>query len=285
MKISHRHLMMATALATGLVVTVPLSIGLAKAGPGTSASDPGFRPDTGQINPGFDKKNPASSEPRKIPTPAEARAAKMAPYPTEPSVGEQQTAEIPATDAMSKETKDGQATAGGPQATNAGTDAMKNGSQDGSGKQPQAATVGAASRDAAAGSAQASQNAQPPRTQPQEFHGPIGSSGQTMPSRLSERNDVLDRVPLMAQPIPMTDQERQRIYQAVMADKTQASAGAETLGPASFLSTEQALNETHPLPASVQDIAAVKHLQYVKAKDKVLLVEPATRIVFEQIAS
>jgi hypothetical protein len=287
-KISHRHLMMATALCTGLVVAAPLSIGLAYAGPGTSASDPGFTPDTGQINPGFDKKNPTSSEPRKIPTPAEARAAKMKPYPTEPSVGEQQSAEIPATDAMSKETKDGQATAGGPQATNAGTDAMKNGSQDGSGKQPQPATVGAASRDAAGGQAQATQaqsQAQPPRTQPQDFHGPIGSTGQTMPSTLSERNDVLDRVPIMAQPIPMTDQERQRIYQAVMADKTQASAGAEALGPASFLSTEQALNETHPLPASVQDIAAVKHLQYVKTKDKVLLVEPATRIVFEQIAS
>lgn len=284
MKISHRHLMMATALATGLVVAVPLSIGLAYAGPGTSASDPGFTPATGQINPGFDKKNPASSEPRKIPTPAEARAAKMKAYPTEPSVGEQQIAAIPATDAMSKETKDGQATAGGPQATNAGTDAMKNGSQDASGKQPQAATVGAASRDVNGGQAQTSQ-AQPPGTQPQEFHGPIGSTGQTMPSRLSERNDVLDRVPIMAQPIPMTDQERQRIYQAVMADKTPASAGAEALGPASFLSTQQALNETHPLPASVQDIAAVKHLQYVKAKDKVLLVEPATRIVFEQIAS
>ncbi len=54
---------------------------------------------------------------------------------------------------------------------------------------------------------------------------------------------------------------------------------------ASELSTNQALNETHPLATSVRDIGVVKLLQYVKTKDKVLLVEPATRTVVDQIPS
>jgi hypothetical protein len=106
-----------------------------------------------------------------------------------------------------------------------------------------------------------------------------------MPTKFSKRNDILDRVPIMALPLPLTDQERQRIYQAVMADKATAASDADDLVPASELSTNQALYETHPLPTSVRDIGAVKLLQYVKTKDKVLLVEPATRTVVDQIPS
>jgi hypothetical protein len=39
------------------------------------------------------------------------------------------------------------------------------------------------------------------------------------------------------------------------------------------------------LPTSVSDIGAVKLLQYVKTNNKVLLVEPATRTVVDQIPS
>jgi hypothetical protein len=114
--------------------------------------------------------------------------------------------------------------------------------------------------------------------------GPIGATGQTMPSRISQRNEILDRVPIMAMPLALTEPQRQRIYQTVMADKSrQPTAGAEILAPATFLSTEQALNEAQPLPGSLQDIELLKGLQYVKAKDKVLLVTPASRIVIDAI--
>ena len=106
-----------------------------------------------------------------------------------------------------------------------------------------------------------------------------------MPSKFSQRNDILDRVPFMTLPLPLTDQERQSIYQAVMADKATSASDAVDLVPASELSTNQALYETHPLPTSVRDIGAVKFLQYVKTKDKVLLVEPTTRTVVDQIPS
>jgi len=106
-----------------------------------------------------------------------------------------------------------------------------------------------------------------------------------MPAKFSSRNDILDRTPIMAWPQPLSDQQRQRIYQAVMADKSPPATGADALTPAGELSTDQALNGMHSLPASLGDIDAVKRLQYVKGKDKVLLVEPSTRTVVEQITS
>lgn len=48
--------------------------------------------------------------------------------------------------------------------------------------------------------------------------GPIGATGQTMPAKFSKRNDTLDRVSIMALLLPLSDQDRRRIYQAVMAD-------------------------------------------------------------------
>ena len=152
-----------------------------------------------------------------------------------------------------------------------------------SGQQPAAATTGAGSSEiggtvstVGSGSTAA---AEPPPS------GPIGSTGQTEPAKFSKRNDILDRVPIMAMPLPLSDQQRQQIYQAVMADKLQPAADADALAPASELSTNQALNEMHEMPASVSDIAATKGLKYVKAKNKVLLVTPSPRIVVEQITS
>jgi hypothetical protein len=136
------------------------------------------------------------------------------------------------------------------------------------------ATTGAASNEGAAGAG----NEPPPS-------GPIGAVGQTIPAKFSKRNDVLDRTPIMAWPLPLDAEQRKQIFDAVMADKSPAVAGADALKPASELSTDQALNGMHALPDSVQGIDAVKKLKYVKAKDKVLLVEPSTRIVVDQLKS
>ena len=145
-----------------------------------------------------------------------------------------------------------------------------------------AATMGLGPRDAIAGSQQPSDgnaSAEPPPS------GPIGSFGQTIPAKFDRRNDILDRVPIMAIPLPLNDQQRKQIFDAVMADKTQLVAGADALKPASELSPNQALNGMHPLPESVRGIDGVTRLYYVKAKGKVLLVEPASRTVVGQITS
>lgn len=113
--------------------------------------------------------------------------------------------------------------------------------------------------------------------------GPIGSFGQTIPAKFSERNDILDHVPTMAFPMRLSDDQRRQIYQAVMADKTEPAAGAGALQPADELPAEQALNGMHELPSSLQSLPGLQGLKYVKSKDKVFLVLPATRIVVEQI--
>ena len=115
--------------------------------------------------------------------------------------------------------------------------------------------------------------------------GPIGSFGQTIPAKFSKRNDILDRVPTMAIPLPLTDEQLKQIYDAVMAENSPSPAGADALKPTSELSPDQALNGMHPLPASVRGIDGVTRLYYVKAQGKVLLVEPAVRTVVGQITS
>jgi hypothetical protein len=230
MKHLHRHLMFATALAGGLVLAAPLVISQVNAGESTAAPiNSGFKPDTGQINPGATYQAASTSiDVRKIPTPAESRAALMMPDDPNPSLGP----ELPQTQASGASDK----MAASPAASGGGST------------------------------------------------GPIGATGQTMPAKLSTRNDVLDRVPIMAWPMSLSDQERQQIYLAVMAEKSQPAANADKLAPASELSTDHALNDMHALPASLRGIAALTGLQYVKTKDKVLLVQASTRTVVEQIS-
>lgn len=112
--------------------------------------------------------------------------------------------------------------------------------------------------------------------------GPIGASTQTMPAKLSSRNDTLDRLPIMSWPLPLNAEQRQQIYQAVMADGSKPANGAKTLKPAAHLSYEQTL-EMHPLPQQLDRVEALQGLQYIKGEDKVLLVQPPSRIVVDQI--
>jgi hypothetical protein len=218
---THSYLaVLSVALLAGAAVAWPATRAGAFAGNNVAALDPGFVPDTGQINRGFDEKNPTSQQPRPIPTPAQVRAALAMPDNDQPVPG--------------------------------GSDAK--------------ATTGAASPAAS-------------------VSGPIGATGQTMPAKFSQRNDVIDRVPIMALSLPLSNDNRARIYRAAMADKTPAAEDAARLAPASELTSNQALNEIHPLPASVSGIPGVGRLGYIKTKDKVFLVEPDTRIVVDEIES
>ena len=196
----------------------------------TQPTNPGFIPNTGQINPGTAQQpSSQSTDFANIPTPEEARAALMAPISRQPSTGDASAA-----------------TTGSAGVQSPGS-------------------VGAV-------------NEPPP-------FGPIGSVGQTVPAKFSKRNDTLDRVPTMALPLPLTDEQRKQIYDAVIADNSQPVAGADALKPASELSPNQALNGMKPLPESVRGIDGVSRLYYLRAKGKVLLIEPATRTVVGQITS
>jgi len=139
-------------------------------------------------------------------------------------------------------------------------------------------TIGAGGQQQPAPGATSASNEPPPS-------GPIGSFGQTIPAKFSKRNDTLDRVPIVAFPLPLTQEQRKQIYDAVMAEKSQPVAGADKLTTASELSTDQALNGMRPLPESVRGIDGVSRLYYIKTKDKVLLIEPNVRTVVGQITA
>ena len=236
----------------------------------TVPTDPGFRPGTGQINPGTEEQAPSqSSEVTNIPTPEELRWALMTPVSKQPSTGETPSTPRPETTKStgSKEQQESQNAAGGPQGITT------------AGSAPGSHSAGSDRRPTSAMTTGSSVSGEPPPS------GPIGSVGETIPAKFSKRNDILDRTPIMALPLPLSEQQHRQIYEAVMGDKTQPAAGADSLNPASELPSDLALNEMHPLPAAVRDIDGVTKLQYVKSKKKVLLVEPSTRIVVEQITS
>jgi len=208
-------------------IAVALAAGIAHADVRPSrTTDPGFNPNTGQINPGH-APSPWSTTPvlpqDNRPPQQQARAALMMPDP----VGVSSL---------------------GPQAA-------------------APATIGAAASTT-------------PATPP----GPIGATLQTMPAKFSKRNDMLDHLPIMAWPLRLSDEQQRQIVQAVMADKAQAAPSADALKPAATLSFEQT-RYMHPLPQQLSVIAGLQKLDFVKGKKKVLLVEPATRIVVDEIGS
>lgn len=195
----------------------------------SAATDPGFVPQTGQINAG-DTTAPWSATPSRPqdqpPSQEDARAALMVPDPVgTPSLGE----------------------AAQPQ---------------GSTNQ---ATTGAAPETSAT---------------PQ---GPIGATLQTMPAKYSRRNALLDRVPATIWPLRLNEQQRQKIYRTIMAEPALPAAGLAKLKLASALSYEQ-LRDARPLPSDLSSINALHGLQYIRDKDRVLLVRTPTGIVVDQIS-
>lgn len=104
------------------------------------------------------------------------------------------------------------------------------------------------------------------------------ADSQTVPAKFSKRNDAIDRMPIMAMPaLAFSDEQKRKIVDSVRAANTPVQATsakpAEELG----------INVTvHDLPASANDPAMAK-LKYVRAADRVLLIEPNNRIVIGEI--
>jgi hypothetical protein len=230
-----RILIAAAALATA----APLFVFAAQADDASPATQPGFAPDTGQINPGHAAAPWSAAPPLpqdQQPAQETARAALMAPDNGAPSAGQ------PPPPSPNGQSNNGEA--------NNGT-------------------------TAAGAGANAGPSAVPA--------GPIGATVQTMPAKFSQRNDLLDHMPMMAWPLPLNQQQRQQIYQAVMADTSPPAAETAKLKPADALSFQQR-RDMHPLPEALAAIDGLKGLQYVKGKDKVLLVRPSTGIIVDEVA-
>jgi hypothetical protein len=216
--------------AAVLATATAVAILVAQAGDRSPTLDPGFVPNTGQINTGHAAEPWSDALPQEQPpSQEEARAALMMPDDGAPSAGQGSGRQTP-----------------GEQLTTASTSVSTT-------------TAGAAG-----------------------LPDPIGATTQTMPAKFSQRNDVLDRVPTTAWPLPLNKQQREQIYRAVMADNSQAAAGAAALKPGSFLTYQQTLDEK-ALPASVMGIDGLQGLKYVKGTDMVLLVRPPNGYVVDEI--
>ena len=234
------------AATVALAAASPIFVATACAADPSADTQPGFVPDTGQINPG-NAAQPWSNAPPlphdQQPAQEEARAALMSPDNGAPSAGQ----------SAGQEPVQG-AAQGAAQAT---PPVPNGGGQPSGGNAPGAAP-----------------SAGPP--------GPIGATIQTMPAKFSHRNDVLDHMPVMAWPLALNAQQRQQIYQAVMADKLPPAADTAKLKPANALTFEQR-RDMRPLPESLAAIDGLQGLKYVKGKDKVLLVRPSTGIVVDEV--
>ena len=250
---------------------------------------PGMNPSTGQINPGVEVQPPASAPPgandqsgqgakvtnrappsdthaatnQPIPTPEEARAALLAPDSPDPAIGQ---IALPPTGA----TETAKSATGDAPAENAKAQQSENNTQPKDGSATGNESTGKATQEDA--SRQAAHGTSPNK--------PISSTTQTLPAKFSERNGILDRLPTMAWPLRLNDEQRTKVFDAVMA----ASGNAVDLGnlkAADQLPAELALNAMHPLPQALAAEPVLNNIQAVKGKDKVLLVNPATRIVVD----
>jgi hypothetical protein len=103
------------------------------------------------------------------------------------------------------------------------------------------------------------------------------ADSQTVPAKFSERNNALDELPTMAFPLPLTDEQRQRIRAAV----SEVPAESANTGLAELLPSSVNVRELPP--DLTQGIPATRNLGYVRTADKVLLVSPANRIVVGEI--
>ena len=111
--------------------------------------------------------------------------------------------------------------------------------------------------------------------------GPIGATPQTMPAKHDEDVAARDRLPIMAQPLPLTDEQKHQIYTSVM-NNSQIPTATISAEPATILPGSVDLAA---LPDGMeQQIPAVRGYKAVKTRDKVLLVQPASRVVVGEIA-
>ena len=106
------------------------------------------------------------------------------------------------------------------------------------------------------------------------------ADSQTVPSKVSERNARLDKVPTMAAPVVLTDEQKHRIIESV--GKGDASVAQFNAKPADVL---PATTQTSELSNDVKaDVPMTSDLRYIRLKDKILLVRAPNMTVIGEIA-
>jgi len=104
------------------------------------------------------------------------------------------------------------------------------------------------------------------------------ADSQTVPAKFSKRNDAIDQVPIMAMPVlAFSNDQKRSIIEAVRGANTPVQTTSAK--PSEELPIGIAVQDW---PAAASDPAFAK-LKYVRAQDRILLVEPANRVVIGEI--
>lgn len=110
--------------------------------------------------------------------------------------------------------------------------------------------------------------------------GPIGATPQTMPSTLSAENEKLDKLPIMAQPLHLSDDDKRMVFDSVASNSEVETRSIDT-EPANTLPADVKLFD---LPEKVSEqMPALKGYKYVKLTDKIVIVSAPNRIVVGEI--
>ena len=105
------------------------------------------------------------------------------------------------------------------------------------------------------------------------------TDSQTVPAKFSERNDKIDKLPIMAMPLGLSDEQRRAILDSVK----QANPPVQTTAakPAEELAIDIVVHDLG-VAANIPEVARLK---FVRTSDRVLLVEPSNRVVVGEIAN
>jgi hypothetical protein len=104
---------------------------------------------------------------------------------------------------------------------------------------------------------------------------------QTVPSKVSERNARLDATPIMALPLGLSDQQKQRIAESVA--NSNAPVSQISAKPADILPATTAVSE---FSAEVKaDAPILGDIGFIRTKDKILLVRAPNMVVTGEVST
>jgi hypothetical protein len=107
------------------------------------------------------------------------------------------------------------------------------------------------------------------------------ADSQTVPSKFSERNANLDKAPIMALPLGLTDEQKKRISASIAKSNAPVQQIDATLAQVLPATTEVA-----EMPADVKsEVPMAGDLAFIRTKDKILLVRSPNMVVTGEIAA
>jgi hypothetical protein len=111
---------------------------------------------------------------------------------------------------------------------------------------------------------------------------PLGATGQTMPSTLSESNAALDRLPIVALQFPLTDEQKQLIAKSVSdVPNVQTKANLANMHVAMTLPIDVLVQ---PFSAAlIREVPGANNYKYLKLDNRVLVIDPVFLSVVGEI--